>query len=228
MSVFRRVVEKVDEFDKAMTGSTTPQGEFGWTITDTSAAGTPTYACVSADDGAFNITLANTSEAEIITLSQNDILPYRWDSLQYVEWVVSQPAAADAVTTLFFGVSNARNDALASITEKAFFKVLGSSSTTAIVIDTADGTNTNTSIATGGTMGTTPQRFGMDFTNGLADVRFYIDGARVATGTKFDMSKMTAAHRCQLQLQLQKASGAGVPQAQVSRVFLRYRAFDGA
>jgi len=227
MSVFRRVIEKVDEFDKALTLSTTPQGEFGWTLTKTAAAGSPTAACVSADDGAFNITLANTSEAEIMTISQDDVLAFRWDSLQYVEFVVSQPVAADAVTTLFFGVSNARNDAVGSITEKALFKVLGSTDTTAIVIDTADTVNTNTGVATANVMSSTPQRFAIDFTDGLAKVKFYIDGARQAPGTTFNLSGMTGGHRCQLQAQLQKASGTGVPQAQISRVYVRYRAFDG-
>ena len=47
MTVFRETVTKVDRFDRAQAFTTTPAGEFGWTIADTSSSGTPTYLCIS-------------------------------------------------------------------------------------------------------------------------------------------------------------------------------------
>jgi hypothetical protein len=109
MTVSREVIRQVDHFLRAQAITTTPAGDFGWTAKDTSSAGTPTYLCVTEDGGSVKLTLAATSEEEIVTLFQNDVLPYDLAFLQYVEFVV-KVAAVDAVTTLVFGVSSAQAD----------------------------------------------------------------------------------------------------------------------
>ncbi len=228
MTVMRGVVEKVDNFDRAYTPTTTPTGEFGWTLADTSSAGAPTMACVTDDGGALNCTLASTSEVENMCLYQNDILPYDWRKIQYVEFIMKAPVAFVSNDTFFFGLSSARNDAVASISEKALFKVVAATSLTAVVIDTKDGTTALSNIATGKTMTSTYKSFKIDFTNGIADVRFYIDGERVATAQLFDLSALTAGNNCQIIAQLYKASGTTVPQFQLSRVAIQYTYGDGA
>lgn len=228
MAVNRGVITKYDNFDRAFTPTTTPAGEFGWTLADTSASGSPTMACVTDDGGALNGTLAATNEIENICLYQNDILPYDWAKIQWVSFIMKAPVAFVSGDTFFFGVGNARNDAVASITEKFVFKVVAATSLTAVVIDTKDGTTAVSNTATGQTMTSTYKKFTIDFTHGLADVRAYIDGARVAASTTFNLSAITSGNNCQLMVQLQKTATTNVPQFQLSQVGIQYSYADGA
>lgn len=228
MSVSRKVITKVDNFDRAQSYTTTPAGEMGWTIADTSSAGTPTYANVTDDGGAVNLTLDNTSEAQNVCLYQNDILPYDLAHIQWVEFIVKAPVAFVSADQVVFGIGSARNDTIGSITNKFLFKLIAATSLTAVTIDTKDGTTAVTGTATGQTLTSTYKRFLIDFTNGLADIRAFIDGSRVASGTTFNLSAITAGQNVQLMAQLQKTSSANVPQLQISRVAIQYTTADGA
>lgn len=199
----------IDNFDRAQAYSTTP-GMNGWTIKDTSSSGTPTYLNITEDGGAAALTLANTSEAEVVTLYQNDVLIYDLRQLQHMWWI-AKVASVDAVTTLVMGLGSAQNDTADSVATNAWFRMEGSASTSALVVETDDGTNDNNDVATGVSLSSTYKKLHLDFTNGLSDVRFYCDGARVASGTTFDMSDLTAGLNAQPFVQLQKASGTGVP-----------------
>jgi len=107
-----------------------------------------------------------------------------------------------------FGVGSARNDTSDSVTANAWFKMVGASSTTAVYAESDDGTTDKDDIATGATLGTSFKRFVIDFAGGKRDVKFYIDGARVAASTTFDMSGYTAG--LQPIVQLQKAANTNV------------------
>lgn len=224
--ITREVVQKVDRFDRAQTFTTTPTGEFGWTITDTSSAGAPTYLCLTANGGAAAFTLAADSEAEIVTLSQGDVLPFDLAQLQRVSFTV-KVAAIDAVTTLVFGVASARNDTSDTVAINAWFRMQGSASTTALLVETDDGTTDNDDNATGTTLAAVYKKCTIDFTNGLSDIRFFVDGAPVGNET-FSLAGITADQNVQLYMQLQKASGTGVPSITISNVEVQYVTADGA
>ncbi len=150
--MIRRTVRcKRDDFARAQTFTTTPTGEFGWTIADTSSAGAPTYLCLTANGGAAKLTLAATSEAEIVTLFQNDVLPFDLAKLQKVRFM-AEVAGIDSATTLTMGVGSARNDTDDSVAINAWFRMEGSASTTAVVVETDDGTTDNNDKATGATL----------------------------------------------------------------------------
>jgi len=212
MTVQREAIATVDRFDRAQVLTTTP-GHNGWTVADTSSSGTPTYLTTS---NGMVLTLQATSEAQIVTMFQNDILYLPSAKLKGVEFDV-EVAGIDAVTTLVFGVASERNDTDDTVAEHAWFRMEGSASTTAVVVETDDGTNDNNDIATGKTLAATKFRFRIDFENGLSDVKFYIDGDRVAAGTTFDMSNIGATQGLQPLVQIQKASGTGVPSVTISR-----------
>lgn len=229
MTVSRGVITKVDNFDRAQAFTTTPAGDFGWTIADTSSSGTPTYLCVTEDGGAASLLLDSTSEVQNVCLYQNDVLNYDWAKLQWVEFTVKAHVAFVSGDTFFFGVGSARNDAVASISEKFVFKVVAATSLTNVVIDTKDGTTAVSNVATGASIGADVyKKYVIDFTNGLADVRAYIDGARVAAGTTFNLSAITAGNNCQLMAQIQKTSSTNVPNPYISRVAVCYSYADGA
>lgn len=227
MSVSREVVVQEDHFARAQAFTTTPSGHMGWTIADTSASGTPTYLCITDDGGAAKLTLVSTSEEEIVTLYQNDVLPYDLAQLQHVEFI-AKVAGVDSVTTITMGVGSARNDTEDSVSVLAQFRIEGSASTSAVVCETDDGTTDNDDKSSGTTLASVYKKFTIDFSNGLSDVRFYIDGARVATGTTFTMASITAGQNVQLLFQLHKASGTGVPSLTISKVKVQFRTADGA
>jgi hypothetical protein len=110
----------------------------------------------------------------------------------------------DSATSLAFGVAGARNDAIDSIAQHALFRAIGSN---AIVVETDDGTTDKDDVATGASFTSTVyKKFVIDFTGGKSNVKFYIDGVRVAQSTTFDMSAYTAG--VQPYFQIQKTSDA--------------------
>jgi len=225
--ITREVVCKRDRFDRAQAFTTTPAGEFGWTIKDTSSAGTPTYLCVTDDGGAAKLTLAATSEEEIVTLFQNDVLPFDLALIQNVSFL-AKVAAVDAVTQLVFGLASAQNDTEDSVTVNCWFRMDGTASTTLIVVETDDNVSDNNDVATGLTLSSTYKKFTIDFSNGLSDIRFFVDGQRVAASTTFSMASVTSGQNVQLFAQLHKASGTGVPSVSISNVEIVYKTADGA
>lgn len=215
-----------DMFDRAQAFTTTP-GVNGWTIKDTSSSGTPTYLCITEDGGAAKLTLAATSEEEIVTLYQNDVLPLDLANLLRVEFT-AKVAGVDAVTQLVIGLANAQNDTEDSVGVNAWFRIDGTASTSNVVAETDDGTTDNDDKATGTTLGSTYKKFVIDFTNGLGDVRFFIDGERVAASTTFSLASVSAGQNVQPFVQLHKASGTGVPSVTIARFAAVYRYAYGA
>lgn len=210
----------VDHFDRAQAFTTTP-GMNGWTIKDTSAAGTPTYLCVTEDGGACALTLANTSEAEILTLFHNDVLQLDLALLHRV-WFVARVAAIDSVTQLCLGVASAQNDTLDSVAVNAWFRIDGTVSTSAVVVETDDGSTDNDDRATGQTLGSGYKKLELDFTGGVSNVRFFLDGQRVAADRTFSMAGITAGQNVQPFVQLQKASGTGVAAVTIAQIGWEY------
>ncbi len=228
--ITRELVCKKDRFDRAQVFTTTPSGEFGWTIADTSAAGAPTYLCITADGGAAALTLAATSEAENVCLFQNDVLPFDLRQIQSVSFTV-KVAGVDAVTTIVFGIGSARNDTPDSVAVHAWFRMEGSVSLTVLVVETDDAVTDDDDNATGATLAAVYKKCTIDLSQGLADVRFFVDGVNVSavgSTTPYTLNGASAGQNVQLLAQLQKASGTGVPSLTISNVEIQYRTADGA
>jgi len=195
-----------DHFYRPQTVTTTPAGyPFGWTLKKTASGGSPTMTTTSAG---LVTTLAATSEAEVMTAYQNDILAFNINNLRSLEFTANL-AGIDAVTTVVMGLGNTENDTVNSVGSAVWFRVNGATSTTVINAETYDGT-TRTTADTLQTVSATNKRFMIDFSQGLNDVRFLIDGQPVATATKFSMPALTSPPTVQLYFQIQKASGTGV------------------
>ena len=221
MTVTRGVITKVENFDRAQGFTTTP-GEGGWTIADTSTAGTPTYTCITEDGGAAKLTLAATSEAENVCLYFNDVLPLDIASLHRIEFV-AKVAGIDSVTTLVFGLGDARNDTPDTVTTNCWFRMEGSVSTSLVVVESDDGVTDNDDKATGATLAAVYKKFLIDFSNGISDIRFFIDGERVGAATTFTLAGITSGQNVQPMIQLQKASGTGVPSITIAQITTQQR-----
>lgn len=181
---------------------TTTVGEGIWLITDTSAAGTPTYVKDSAHGGSVTLTLAATNEVENVCLDFGNKLHFDIDQLDSIKMRVKVSGTINAATIVSFGLSSNRADDTDTHTNNALFKLAGSAS---VVCETDDGTTDNDDKATGTTLTTTYKTFLISFAKGKSDVRFFIDNVPVATSTTFSMAAATGL--LQPFVQIQKASG---------------------
>lgn len=195
-----------DDFFGGGTLSTAGQGD-PWVVT-TTGSGTAAYVDGSAS-GEVTIDNESTGEVQNTCLSFGDKLAMDIDKIQGAEFRIKMnQAAVDATTSLAFGLAGDRNAAIDSIAQAALFRVIGGDSTTAVVVESDDGTNDNNDVATGQTLINAYKLFKIDFSQGTSDVRFYMDDAnglrRVSAGTTFDMSNYTGS--LQPFVQLQKTS----------------------
>lgn len=223
MAANRQVKEWCDRFDRAQAYTTTP-GQNGWTIADTSSAGAPTY--LNGSDGAV-LTLAADSEAENVCLYDNNVLPFNINSIQWVE-ITAKVSGIDSATTLVMGLASARHDTPDSVATNCWFRIEGSGSTSNVVVETDDGTTDTDDKATGKTLSSTFKTLRIDFSNGLSDVRFFIDGERVAASTTFSLAAATSSQCVQPLVQIQKGSGTGVAAVTIREVKIQYTTTDGA
>lgn len=222
--VVRGTRKIIDNFDRPLTLTTTPEGGnggFGWTIKDTSAAGAPTYLTSTADGGQMVLTCSNTNEVQNVCMYANDVLMFDLAKLQHF-WYVVKVANISNTTVCTWGVGSARNDDEDAVTVNAYFKIEGATSTTNIVTETDDNTTNNDDKATGKTLSTTLTKCHIDFTNGLSDVRFFIDGDRVSSGTTFDMSAVTSGQNVQPIVQLSKTASTSTPSITIVQAGCQY------
>jgi hypothetical protein len=188
-----------EDFIGPQTLTASPAGSDLWDIADTSSSGTPTYT-VGGINGEATLAFDNTSEIQNVCLFQSDVLNYDIDLLQSVEFrLKGGQAALDATSSLAFGMGSARADDPDAIAANAMFRVI-TAGLTALVVESDDGTNDNDDKATGKTLVAAYKKFYIDFQN-KADVKFYIDGDRVAASTTFDMSNYSAGLQPFVQIQ---------------------------
>ena len=194
--------EYVDDFEgAAVTFPTSANIGTPW-LTDVTGAAPPTHV---RNGGAAILSLEATSQVQILALHHNDALTFDIDDMQRIEMRVKLGASTfTSGSILVFGVCSARNDTADSVGESAWFRMEGANSTTLVYCETDDGTTDKNDISSGVALGTTYKRFVIDFTGGKSDVKFYIDGVRVAASTTFDMSAYSSG--LQPIFQLQKAA----------------------
>lgn len=216
MAGIQDFVEYCEDFLGPQTLTASPAGSDQWDIADTSSAGTPTYT-VGGTNG--EATLAFDSQAEIqnVCLFQSDVLNYDIDNLIHAEFRVKVTAAVggvlDSATSVAFGMCTARNDAIDSLASHASFRAIGSN---AIVAESDDAVTDKDDVATGVSfVSGVYKRFVIDFQD-KSDIKFSIDGSRVAAGTKFDMSSFSTG--LQPYLQLQKTADANVDSVSIDYV----------
>lgn len=166
-----------------------------WLVDDTSAAGTPTYTKGTSE---AVLTLASNNEIENVCLHFGDALDFDIDDIIRMEFRAKTMATLDSATTIVMGLGSARNDNPDSVAANAFFKLAGSN---VVVVESDDSVRDNDDVATGVSLAAAYKKFVIDFSGGKSNVKFYIDGVRVAAGTTFDMSGYSAGLQPIFQLQ---------------------------
>lgn len=185
-------------------------GQFDpWVITDTSSAGTPTYTRVDIGEstvagalGSAKISFDNTSEVQNVCLSFGDKLAFDIDKVRGFETRVKMSqAAVNAATSFACGMTGDRNDAIDTIAYAMLFRVVGGTSTTALVVESDDASANNDDVATGTTLINAWKTLRIEVPAGLASVTFWVDDAQVASGTTFSMANYDAGLQPFFQLQ---------------------------
>lgn len=184
----------------------------GWTVKDTSAAGDTTPAQVADQScGVHRLKLDAQAEEQESGLYFNDELELDLDKGPIIEFRISAAVLPTLLAELYFGLANNYvKGTLAAAdqgpTVHACFMLDGSG---AVTIHTDDASTDNDAVATGVTVvAGTFYVFRIDATN-VADVKFYINGVGVGTGTTFVMSNGTNV-MVQPYLMCYKSAGAGL------------------
>lgn len=199
--------------------SASAQTGTAWRIADTSSSGTPTYVTSDEPCGALAVTLASTAEVENVCVYHGDKLHFDIDDVIDFECRVKMNAATlDSTTTFTWGLTAARNDDADATAANAQFKIVGNNT---VVAETDDGTTDNDDKATGKTLVNAYKKFVISFAAGKSDVRFFINGERVAAGTTFSMAAYSGL--LQPNFQISKTSDTNTDGFVVDYVTVRSR-----
>jgi hypothetical protein len=178
-----------------------------WTAIDTSAVGNTT-PLIAADvgNGVARFPLDVTSEAQESGFTFGNQRPFVLNRGLIFEARVALQTLPTLLSEAVWGLAGDTNAVADTVAESVWFKADGSG---VIVVENDDTSNTNDDTATGTTLtATTFATFRIDCTT-ITDCKFYIDGARVASGTTFDMSTVPTL-ALQPYFHIAKASGAGL------------------
>ena len=189
-------------------------GTHRWNVVDVGAA---TEAVVEdTASGVFALSLTAANEAQDTVLYMGDNRNFDAGNGLIFETRVNIATTAGTGVTQVFGVANDHNLDKDTVACAAWFRLDAS---LAIDVETDDTTNNNDDVTTGiSAVNGTFNIFRIDMTT-LTNVKFFIDGVRVATGTTFDMSNMTAAEQqMQPYFSQDKASGTGLGVMQIDYV----------
>ena len=174
-----------------------------WQVVDVNDA---TEAIVAdSSNGQFLLHIHTTDEAEDAVLYQNDNKTFDVGNGLIFEARINMAVAPGTGVCAVAGMCGDHDLDKDITTEAAWFRWDASQ---VCKVETDDTTNDNDDVATGvTTVAGTYNVFRIDFTT-LANVKFFIDGVRVATSTTFDMSNLSAAEQqMQPYFSLDKAGG---------------------
>jgi hypothetical protein len=221
MAGWQDFIDFKDDFlgGNVLTAATTP-GVGPWKLTVTGAAPPTAAMATPSNGGALLFTLTAGDEVQNVCLDFNNILAFDIDQLLSAEFRVQCVASVTSAVSIGFGLQSARNNDLAATTAHAQFRIIGNNN---VVVETDDDVLDNNLIATGKTLGAAYKRFYIDFSGGKKNVKFYIDGERVAASKTFDMSNYSAS--LQPFLQIQKTTGTQTGTATIDYVCVKARRY---
>ena len=179
-------------------------GTITWKVID---VGDATQAIVANKDQ-FLLHIHATSEAEDAVLYHGDNKTFDVGNGLIFETAVDMAVSPGTGVTAVFGMAGPHNLDKDTVANAAWFRFDAS---LVCKVESDDTTNNNDDVATGHTaVAGTRDIYRIDFTT-IADVKFYINGTRVAGTTTFDMSNLSAAEQqMQPYFSLDKATGTGL------------------
>lgn len=185
----------------------------GWTLLDTGAA---TEALVEdAPNGVIALALDATSEVQLAGISWNDkrTLVLNQGLVWEARWRLSVlPSAAASIFAI--GLAGDHNATLDTVAESIIFRADGSG---AITVENDDTSNETSKVSTGVTVTTADWVVTRIDCTTTTDIKFYINGARVAESTTFNMSTVPTL-ALQPYARMSKTSGTTLGTAQIDYI----------
>jgi len=178
-----------------------------WTSIDVSSAGdsTPLLAA-DVGNGVCRLPLDVTSEAQETGLTWGDQRPFVLNQGLVFECRLALQTLPTLLSEAVWGLAGDKNAVADTVAEGIWFKADGDG---VIVAETDDATTNNDDKSTGVTVTAGLYKvYRIDCTV-TTDIKFYINGVRVATGTTFDASGVPTL-ALQPYIHSAKASGAGL------------------
>ena len=196
-------VQYVEDF-LGVAGGDPFNGTTKWSVVDVGAA---TEAIV-ADSGVFRLALAADNEAEDAVLYHGDNRTFNLSKGLIFECRINVAVSAGTGVCAVFGLCGDHNLDKDTAKTSAWFRLQAADS---ILCETDDNTTDLDDKDTGlDVVNGTYRVYRIDCTN-LADVKFYVDGQRVCSDTRFDLSGATSTDlMVQPYFSLDKASGTGL------------------
>ena len=191
--------------------------------------------------GEVDLNLAATNEIESARVSMGDQLAYPIGQLKEMSFWAKVTASLNAAITVSMGLASAGNAAPGSISARMFFSLNGSNS---LVINTSDGTLTNTNIAVNDVLVNSWKKFTINLAEGTVtigppasmvggqggqrDVLFAVENSdfnqsvlrRVAPRTLFDTGNYSGG--LQPYFQIQKTASTATGTLSIRRVEMEY------
>ena len=178
-----------------------------WRAIDVSSAGDTTPLVVAdGANGVARMPLDATSEAQESGLDWNDQRFFILNQGLIWEARVALSTLPTLLAMAVWGLAGDKNAVANTVAESIWFRANGDG---VILVESDDTVNEQNSISTGTTLTAgTYAIFRIDCTT-ITDIKFFINGARVASGTTFTMAQV-AGLKLQPYFAIQKASGAGL------------------
>ena len=158
-----------------------------WTSRDTGAA----TEALSADagNGVLSLALDATNEVQLAGVDWGNQRTLVLNQGVNVEFRFKLSVIPTGSVVAVLGLCGDHNAAVNTVAESIWFRADGSG---AITVETDDTSNETSAVATGTTLTTSDWCIARIDCSTITDVRFYINGARVASGTTFNMSTVAA------------------------------------
>lgn len=187
-----------------------------WNKVDVNGA---TEAIVAdSSNGQFLLHLTADNEAQDAVLYHGDNKTFDVGNGLIFETRIDMAVSPGTGVTAVFGMCGDHNLDKDTVTEGAWFRL---DANLDVDVETDDTTNNNDDVSTGHTaVAGTYDIYRIDFTN-LSDVKFFINGSRVAASTTFDMSNLSASEQqMQPYYSLDKANGTGLGDMNIDYVLI--------
>ena len=157
-----------------------------WTALDTSAAGLTTPVLVAnAPSGVVSLPLDNTSEAQLSGLYWGDVRTLVLNQGLIFEARFALHTLPTGAVIVCIGLMGNHNAAADTVAESIWFRLDGNG---VVTVETDDTANETSKVATGVTLIADQYTVVRIDCSDITDVRFFIDGNRVAGTTTFNMS----------------------------------------
>lgn len=178
-----------------------------FTAIDVSTSGDTTPVIVADEsNGAIACLLDATNEAQESGLTFGNQRPFALNRGLNIEFRAALSVVPTGNGIVVFGLAGDKNAAPNSVAESIWFRLDASA---AVTVETDDTSNETSQVATGVTLTAGEYKtFRIDCTD-PTNVKFYINGDRVAPSTTFNMNTV-AALALQPYVHVSKASGTGV------------------